>query len=293
MNKKGYLEEQKGLDCLLAETEASRCLLCYDAPCSKLCPAGTNPAKFIRSIRFKNLYGAAYTVRINNPLAGICARVCPTKKLCESGCIRAGLDKPINIGGLQRFLTDFERETNYEVYDKPVINKESVAIVGAGPAGISAANILALNGYDVTIYEKNSKAGGYLTYGIPEFRLPQDVVDYEIKKTLDLGVKVKYNLALGRDFSLDDLKRDYKAVILATGYEDAFRLEMFNQNKFVITAVDFLANCKENKGDILIPKDALIIGGGDVAMDVATSLKKLGCKSVTCVARETLDVFPF
>ena len=295
MNKniENYLSEEKGFDLLLAEEEASRCMLCYDAPCSKLCPANTNPAKFIRSVRFKNLYGAVETIRINNPLGGICARVCPTEKLCQSGCIRAGLDKPIDIGKIQRFITDFERETNYEVYEKKELTKGPIAIIGSGPSGIAAANSLVRDGYKVTIFEKNEKAGGYLTYGIPSYRLPQSLVDYEISLTLNLGVEIKYNSELGRDFTLDSLKKDgYKAIVLATGYEECNFLSMFKNNEYVETAIDFLANVKSHEGNVDLPEELLVVGGGDVAMDVAVSARKLGVKRISVVARETLDVFP-
>lgn len=287
-----YLKEEKGYDGLLATEEASRCLLCYDAPCSKACPAQTDPAKFIRSIRFQNFFGAITTIRINNPLGGICARVCPTEKYCASGCIRAGLDKPIDIGRLQRFATDLEKQTNFQVYSKPVLSKDKIAIVGSGPSGIACANVLAQNGYQVTIFEKNKKAGGYLTYGIPSYRLPQEVVDYEINKTLNLGVKILFQQQLGKNIALESLQKDFSAVILATGYEKCNLLSLFKDNPYVETAIDFLADLKTNPDKVSLPDDLLIIGGGDVAMDVATSSKKLGVKKVTVVARESMNDFP-
>lgn len=288
-----YMSEEKGYDAILAMEEASRCLLCYDAPCSKACPANSDPAKFIRSIRFQNYKGAVESLRLNNPLAGVCARVCPTEKLCASGCIRAGLDKPIEIGKLQRFLTDFEESIKQKVYAPTKLDKARIAIIGSGPSGISCANVLARNGYQVTIFERRSKTGGYLTYGIPPFRLLNQVVENEIKKTLDLGIKVVYNSELGTNISFDSLMIEgFKAIVLATGYEEANVLSIFKDNPYVETAIDFLARLKMQEGKTPLPEDILVIGGGDVAMDVVSSAKLLNVKKVTAVARETLDIFP-
>ncbi len=290
---KEYLKEKKGLTPLLAQEEAARCLLCLDAPCSKACPCQTDPAKFIRSIRFLNFDGAVDTIRINNPLGGICARVCPTEKYCQQGCIRAGLDKPIDIGALQRYVTDYEEESGYKALEPNSEKRDRVAIIGSGPSGLSAANILARNGYQVTIFEKNKKPGGYLSYGIPPYRLPQSVVENEIKHTTDLGVKIVVDTELGKDISLDSLFIEgFKAIIIATGYDSARTLEMFNDNPYVETAVDFLRRVINCEGKVSLPDEMLVIGGGDVAMDVATTAKVLGVKKVTCVAREDMEHFP-
>lgn len=290
---KEYLKEKKGLTPLLAQEEAARCLLCLDAPCSKACPSQTDPAKFIRSIRFLNYDGAIDTIRLNNPLGGICARVCPTEKYCQQGCIRAGLDKPIDIGALQRFVTDYEEKSGYKALEPSQEKRERVAIIGSGPSGLSAANLLAREGYQVTIFERHSRPGGYLTYGIPPYRLPQEVIDNEVKHTTDLGVKIVYDVELGKDISLDSLRIEgFKAIILATGYDEARMLDMFKENPYVETAVDFLNRVRTCEGKVILPESILVIGGGDVAMDVATTAKTLGVKKVTCVAREDMEVFP-
>jgi dihydropyrimidine dehydrogenase (NAD+) subunit PreT len=155
-----YLKEEVGLTPKDAMEEASRCLLCLDAPCSQDCPAGTDPAKFIRSLRFKNVIGACETVRENNILAGICARVCPTEKYCEKACSRCGIDKPIHIAKLQRFITDYEACTKMNILSKMESNGKKIAIIGSGPAGLACAGYLAKMGFFVTVYEKYSKAGG-------------------------------------------------------------------------------------------------------------------------------------
>lgn len=285
-----YLKEEVGLTPKDAMEEASRCLLCLDAPCSQDCPAGTDPAKFIRSLRFKNVIGACETVRENNILAGICARVCPTEKYCEKACSRCGIDKPIHIAKLQRFITDYEACTKMNILSKMEPNGKKIAIIGSGPAGLACAGYLAKMGFFVTVYEKYSKAGGYLRVGIPEYRLPNKVVDEEIKKISDLGVNFIFNTAIDSN-KLDELKKENDAVIIATGFPKGKTLDIFNDNKKVKIAVDFLKEVKEKKGKIKLPESAVVIGGGDVAMDASLTLKKLGVKTVTDFAYEEFDYF--
>ena len=286
-----YLKEDKGFTPRDVMEEASRCLLCLDAPCSANCPAGTDPGKFIRSVRFKNVEGAAETVRENNILAGICARVCPTEKYCELACSRTGIDKPINISMIQRYITDYESCTHMSVLKKAKANGKKVAVIGAGPAGLTAAGNLALRGFEVTVYEKESKAGGYLRYGIPEYRLPNKVVDEEVKRIEDLGVKFVFNTKVETSKLLDELKKSNDAVILALGFSKGKMLEMFEDNKKVKLAVDFLKQVKEKKGKVRVPESAVVVGGGDVAMDVSLTLKKLGCQNVTDCAYEQFSEF--
>ncbi len=270
--------------------EASRCLLCLDAPCSKACPAGTDPAKFIRSVRFKNVKGAAVTVRINNPLGAICARVCPTERYCQLGCSRSGIDKPIDIGRIQRYITDYESSLDMKILEVGESTNKKVAIIGSGPAALSAASLLRESGHEVTIYEKEEQLGGYLRYGIPEYRLPNEVVDKEIKRILDLGVKVHTNTLVDNQL-FEKLKKENDALILATGMSKGKELEMFKNNKYTRIAVNLLKNIKENNGNISLPDNVLVIGGGDVAMDVCTSLKLLGVKHVSDVVYETFSEF--
>ena len=186
-----YETEAKGYTMTTVMQEAARCLLCEDAPCSQACPAHTNPAKFIRSVRFRNVKGAAETIWENNALGAICARVCPTERYCEKACTRAKIDHPIDIGGIQRYVTDMERKEKMQILHAGKDNGMSVAIIGSGPAGLQAATTLRQKGYAVDIYEKNAKAGGYLTYGIPEYRLPEAIVDYEVQRIVDLNVTLE------------------------------------------------------------------------------------------------------
>lgn len=284
-------EYEASLTPRLVMEEAKRCLLCLDAPCSNSCPAGTDPAKFIRSVRFKNVKGAAEIVRINNALGAICARVCPTERYCQAGCSRSGIDKPIDIGRIQRYITDFEMKTKMHVFEVEPENGKTVAIVGSGPSGLTAACELAQLGYKVTIFEKEAKAGGYLRYGIPEYRLPTEIVDFEIDRIVNLGVDIHLNTCVGVDVTMDELKRDFSAVILAFGASKGKTLPMFDGNKKVRIAVDWLKQVKNRKGNIKVPNNVLVIGGGDVAMDVVTTLKMLGCPHVTDVVYEEFSEF--
>ena len=291
MSEKYQEEYEVGFSPRLVMEEASRCLLCLDAPCSSSCPAGTDPAKFIRSLRFKNVKGAAETVRINNILGAICARVCPTERYCQEGCSRSGIDKPIDIGRIQRYITDFEDALKMDILEVKESNGKKVAVVGSGPAGLTVAAELAKDGYQVTIYEKDAKAGGYLRYGIPEYRLPNEVVDKEIKRIVELGVDIVLNTKIGEDVKIEQLRKENDAVVLAVGYSEGKMLPMFENNRKVIKAVDWLKKCKDKKGKVKVPENVLVVGGGDVAMDVVTSLKLLGCPHVTDVVYEQFSEF--
>ncbi len=294
-DKKRYLTEAvEPFTPLLAMEEASRCLLCHDAPCSQGCPAGTNPAKFIRSIRFKNVKGAVETIREANILGGTCARVCPYDRLCEEACSRCGIDKPIQIGRLQRFATDFERAVGMKALEAPEATKEKVGVIGSGPAGLAAAAKLALNGYSVTIFEEKPAPGGVLTYGIVPARLPQDIVDGEIEYVKDLGVQFELNCKVGKDISLEELKgKGFSAFVLAIGMQNSRLIDIPGSNlDGVTTAVDFLGKAKPSEGNIEVGSDVIVIGGGDVAMDCATTARSLGANKVTVVYRRTYEEMP-
>lgn len=290
MELKYKKELEQGYSPTLVIEEASRCLLCHDAPCSKACPAGTSPDKFIRSVRFRNFKGAAETVRENNALGAICARVCPTEKLCQQGCSRSGIDRPIDIGRIQRYITDFEECVGMKILKVEEKNGKSVGIVGSGPSALQAAATLIKLGYDVEVYEKEKVLGGMLRY-IPEFRLPNHIVDAEIKRIEELGVKFHTSVCVGKDMTISSLKEKHDAVILAVGLSYGKSLPMFEGNKNVVLAVDFLKEAKAKEGTIKVPESAIVIGGGDVAMDVVSTLKVLGCKHVSDVAYETFEEF--
>lgn len=290
MNEKYLNELEEAFSPLNVIEEASRCLLCFDAPCSKACPAGTSPDKFIRSVRFRNFKGAAEIVRENNALGAICARVCPTEKYCQKGCSRSGIDRPIDIGRIQRFITDYEESLKMKILQAGPENNKSIGIVGSGPSALQAAVTLRKLGYGVTIYEKEKVFGGMLRY-IPEYRLPNRVVDFEIKRIKELGVNFINNVEIGKTISLEEIKNKHDAIILAVGYSCGKNLAMFENNRNVILAVDFLKKVKARKGSVKMPNNVLVIGGGDVAMDTVTTLKLLGVQNVTDVVYEHFSEF--
>ncbi|TCO74798.1 NAD(P)-dependent oxidoreductase [Marinisporobacter balticus] len=296
MDKKNtYLNErEKLLTPLLAIEEASRCLLCHDAPCSKACPSATDPAKFIRSLRFRNIKGAAETIRENNVLGGICARVCPTSKYCEDACSRCGIDKPIEIRKLQRYLTAYEKATGMTVLEPVEAVKEKIAIIGSGPSGLSAAASLVRDGYKVTVFEQKNKLGGWLSYGIPTERLPQSVIDDEIRYIKDLGVEFKTNCKIGQNINIDDLKQQgFKAILIAVGMQNSKMINIKGMElNGVLKGTEYLSEAKSTDGDIDIGEHVIVIGGGDVAIDCAVTTKLLGCEDVKIVYRRTIDKMP-
>ena len=283
-------EFEPGFSPLTVCEEASRCLLCLDAPCSKACPAGTSPDLFIRSVRFRNFKGAAETIRENNALGAICARVCPTDKYCQKGCSRSGIDRPIDIGRIQRYVTDYEDSLGMKILKAPKENGKSVALVGSGPAALQAATSFRMMGYKVDVYEKEKVLGGMLRL-IPEYRLPDRIVDKEIERIERLGVKFHTGIHVGKDRPLEELKKNHDAVVLAPGYSYGKMLPMFEGAKNVVSAVDFLREVKAKGGKVEVPANVLVVGGGDVAMDVVTTLKLLGVANVTDVVYEQFSEF--
>ena len=292
--KSTYLAEAvAGFTPRTAMEEAARCLLCHDAPCSQACPAGTDPAKFIRSIRFRNVKGAAETIRENNVMGGTCAYVCPYDRLCEGACSRCGIDKPIQIGKLQRYAIEQEKALGMKTLSAPAEKKAAkVACIGAGPASLACAAMLAQEGYEVTIYEAEAKAGGVLTYGITPSRLPQEVVDHDVKQVEDLGVKFVFNTKVGKDVKVEDLQKEYAAIFVGAGLWQAKLPEVPGTDKAgVVTAVDFLKAARTSGGTYNPGKKVVVIGGGNVAMDCAVTAKLLGAETAL-VYRRSIEEAP-
>jgi len=279
-----------------AMEEASRCLLCHDAPCSKSCPAETDPRSFIQSIRFKNVKGAAETIRTHNVLGGSCSLICPHDKLCEGACSRTGIDKPIKIGKLQEFAVDQEKLFNMEILKSPVEKKDQkVACIGSGPASLTCAAELALKGYDVTVFEAEDKIGGILTYGINPSRINRELVDYDIEIIKSLGVNFVMNKKIDGKKGIEELKDDFDAVHVGVGLSESKKVDESNIDYSVTgvrSALEFLKDARESDGKVDIGDYVVVIGGGDVAMDCAITAKQIGAKNVSIVYRRSIAEAP-
>lgn len=276
---------------LVIREEASRCLLCHDAPCSKACPAGTDPAKFIRSLRFENPKGAIETIKENNVLGGVCSKVCPSKAYCEGACSRVSLKTPIKIKMLQEYLMELDKTLNVPMLRERKHVDKKVGVVGSGPAGLAAAVELLKEGYDVTVYERDEKLGGYLTYGIPSDRLSGELVDHEINQIKELGVVFKNNAKVEKPEDL--LKEGFDAVIWACGLHKGKTLNIDGINlENVEIGVDYLRKVKEEPQNVYVGKNVIVVGGGDVAMDVARTAKLRGADNVNILYRRTENEMP-
>lgn len=294
VKKLDYLEQAvEDFDLRLAMEEATRCLLCEDAPCSKGCPAGTDPAKFIRSIRFRNYKGAAETIRENNILGGSCALVCPYGNLCEKECARCGIDKPIQIGKLQKFAINCEKNYNMTILKRGNRIGKKVVCIGSGPSSLACAAKLEELGVDVTIIEQFDRAGGVLTYGITPSRLPQEVVDHDIEQVKKLGVEFVFNTEISGVDEIKNLLKTYDAVFLGIGLWDSKIVDIPGiDSEGVMTAQEFLKKARVSNGKIDIGDDVVVIGGGDVAMDCVSTAKQLGAKNARIVYRRSIEESP-
>jgi len=277
--------------------EANRCLLCHEPPCSVGCPANTDPGKFIRQMRFLNLKGAAATVKRNNVLGGACGILCPTCSLCQGGCTAAGLDRPINIGGLQRFLIEYAWEIGFNPLEAGEPNGLRVAIVGSGPSGLSCAAELALAGFSPTVFEVLDRAGGVLQHILPEHRMAHEFLDREIKDLTDLGVAIECGKAVETAEDVDGLFAEgFKAVYLATGAWQSVSLGIpGSDSEDVYDGIDFLRGAKADPAGtsaLLAGKEVAVIGGGDTAMDVAVSAARAGAKDVYVLYRRSFQQMP-
>lgn len=233
--------------------------------------------------------GSATTILEANPIGASCARVCPTEELCEGACVLNSSTKPIKIGELQRYATDWAMETNAQLFKAGPHNGQKIAIVGAGPAGLSAARELSRLGYQVTIYEAEAKAGGLGSYGIVAFRLPNDVVDWEVEQIEQLGVDIQTNTAVGVDISADEILAQYDSVILAVGMGAVPNLGIDGEElEGVHDAIEFIRKTKMGPlTNDIVGKRVAVIGAGNTAIDGATSAVRLGADNVQILYRRT------
>ena len=284
---KNFKEVELGYSDEEAKKEASRCLNCQNPRCVKGCPVNIMIPKFIEAIRNNDMEKAYEIIKESSSLPAVCGRVCPQEKQCEKMCIKGFKGDAISIGSLERYVADYAMEHQFDSIKKKEPNGKKVAIVGAGPSGLSCAGDLAKNGYSVTIYEVLHKAGGVLTYGIPEFRLPKKIVEKEVNSLEKLGVKILCDVPIGRAITLDDLRKEYDYVFIASGaglpkfmgIDGEEANEVFSANE-ILTRINLMGSYKDlSKTPIKKGQIAYVIGGGNVAMDAVRSLKRLGMET--------------
>ncbi len=287
--KLDFEEIRKNLRSQIAKREAERCLYCYDAPCIKGCPAEVNIPEFIQSIRSNNLNRAARLINQANPFGAVCGRVCPTDKLCEKECTARKLfGRSIAIGMLQRFAMDYGK-----VEVKPVEKDkgQKVAVIGSGPAGLSCARELARNGYEVTVFESKEKAGGMISYGVPEYRCPHSITQREVELIEKEGVEIRTSTPVNKDVTTL-FEVGYDAVFVAIGLTKTSRPKISGMHlKGVYMGLDFLS--RVSSGDTPeVGKKVVVVGGGDTAMDCARVALRIGAEEVTLVYRRSFTELP-
>ena len=266
------------------------CLGCINKPCTKGCPLNNDIPSFIKLVKENKVKEAYELLCDTTVLPSICGRICPHDKQCEGKCIRGIKSIPVSIGNIESYIGDESIKNNWSI---PMIKdnkKEHIAIIGSGPAGLTCAAFLRKEGYQVTIYEKHNYLGGLLKHGIPEFRLPSSILDDTINKILSLGIQVKLNTELGKDISLSDLEKEYDAIFIAIGANVSSKMNIKGENlKGVYGGNELL---EHNNHPNYEGKEVIVSGGGNVAIDVARTIKKLNAKKVTIVYRRSEKEMP-
>ncbi|CDX27048.1 Dihydropyrimidine dehydrogenase subunit A [Mesorhizobium plurifarium] len=273
-----------------ALVESDCCYFCYDAPCMNACPTSIDIPLFIRQIATGNPLGSAKTIFDQNILGGMCARVCPTETLCEEVCVREVAEgKPVQIGRLQRYATDVAMSEGKQFYKRAEPTGKSIAVVGAGPAGLAAAHRLARHGHEVTILEARPKAGGLNEYGIAAYKSVDDFAQAEVDYVTAIGgIDIQNGKALGRDFQLADLMRNYDAVFLGLGLGGVNALRAEGEDaEGVANAVEFISELRQasDLSSLPVGRRVVVIGGGMTAIDAAVQSKLLGAEEVTICYR--------
>lgn len=290
----GYTFEQ-------AVNEAKRCLNCKNKPCQSACPVAINIPAFIERVANEDLEGAYDIISQSSSLPAVCGRVCPQENQCEGKCVRGIKNEPVGIGRLERFVADYHRKNCTKNPKVPEKNGHKVAIIGSGPSGLTAAGDLAKMGYYVTIFEALHLAGGVLVYGIPEFRLPKNIVESEIDNLRKLGVDIETNVVIGKTITIDELfESGYEAVYIGTGaglprfmnIPGESLKGVYSANEF-LTRINLMKSYKEDsKTPIKRGKNVAVVGGGNVAMDAARCAKRLGAENVYIVYRRSEKELP-
>ena len=302
VRNKNFKEVALGYTPEMAVNEAKRCLGCKNKPCQTGCPVGIDIPSFIAKVAEEDFEGAYQVLSASSALPAVCGRVCPQETQCEGKCVRGIKGESVGIGRLERFVADWHREHNNTAPTVPEPNGHKVAIIGAGPSGLTAAGDLAKLGYKVTVYEALHLAGGVLVYGIPEFRLPKAIVQNEIEGLQAMGVDIETNMVIGKVLTIDELMHDYgyEAVYVASGaglprfmgIPGESLKGVYSANEY-LTRVNLMKAYKEgSKTPIKKSKNVAVVGGGNVAMDAARSAKRLGAENVYIVYRRGMEELP-
>lgn len=299
--KHNFCEVAQGYSKETAMDEARRCLNCKNKPCKSACPVAIDIPAFIERVANGDFEGAYEIISKSSSLPAVCGRVCPQETQCESKCVRAIKGESVAIGRLERFVADYHRKHGETKLEKPQPNGRRVAVVGAGPSGLTAAGDLAKLGYAVTVFEALHTAGGVLVYGIPEFRLPKDIVKDEIDKLCALGVKIETNMVIGKVITVDELFDDgYDAVYVAGGaglprfmnIKGEGLKGVYSANEYLTRVNLMKAYLPEAKTPIKKSRRVAVVGGGNVAMDAARSAMRLGAKEVYIIYRRGMEELP-
>jgi glutamate synthase (NADPH/NADH) small chain len=298
-----FSEVNAGLAGEAAKLEAERCLRCKAGKCIQGCPVGVDIPAFVTAVSEGDLHKAADILYEANVLPGITGRVCPQETQCEEVCVRAKKGSPVAVGYLERFVADWARENRKDLFQPPPPSGKKVAVVGAGPGGLTCAGELAKKGHDVTVFEALHKPGGVLVYGIPEFRLPKKIVELEVEKLKEMGVKVECNVIIGTTYTIHDLldEEGFDALFVANGAGlPIFQGIPGEQLKGVYSANEYLTRVNlmggfrfpECETPVIEAKKAVVVGGGNTAMDSVRTARRLGADPATLVYRRSRAEMP-
>ena len=297
---RNFKEVSQGYTAEQAINEAKRCLNCKNRPCMTGCPVSVRIPEFIAKVAEGEFEEAYKIIKSTNALPAVCGRVCPQERQCESKCVRGIKGEPVGIGRLERFCADYMRDKPQDA-QLPVRNGHKVAVIGAGPAGLTAAGDLAKLGYEVTVFEAFHTAGGVLMYGIPEFRLPKAIVQNEIEGLEKLGVKIMTNMVIGKVLSVDELfGMGFEAIFIGSGaglprfmgIEGEDLVGVYSANEYLTRINLMKAYLDDYFTPIIKSKSVAVVGGGNVAMDSARSAMRLGAEKVYIIYRRSMEELP-